>query len=68
MILSWVRTSRFGVDHRMYADAHETPCPTVTPPLTETGRLRLARCAVEGPLAAAASRRTFQVSPTTAGR
>jgi transposase len=43
-------------------------CPTAGAPLTETGRLRLARCVVDDhwPLRRAAER--LQVSPTTAGR
>ncbi|MBP2367545.1 hypothetical protein JOF36_003241 [Pseudonocardia parietis] len=43
-------------------------CPTVTPPLTPTGRLRLARCVVddEWPLRRAAE--LFQVAVTTAVR
>jgi transposase InsO family protein len=56
------------VDCEIYADSQEALMPHRNAPLTETGRLRLARCVVEEgwPLRRAAER--FQVSPTTAGR
>jgi hypothetical protein len=56
------------VDHHIYADALEVLVPHRNAPLTETGRLRLARCVVEQgwPLRRAAER--FQVSATTAQR
>jgi leucine-zipper of insertion element IS481 len=56
------------VDHHIYAEHQEVLMPHRNAPLTETGRLRLARCAVdEGwPLRRAAER--FQVSHTTAAR
>jgi transposase InsO family protein len=55
------------VDHHIYAD-QEALMPHRNAPLTETGRLRLARCVVEDgwPLRRAAER--FQVSHTTAAR
>jgi transposase InsO family protein len=66
--LDAVRASGFGVDHHIYADAQEALVPHRNAPLTETGRLRLARCIVEDgwPVRRAAER--FQVSHTTAYR
>jgi transposase InsO family protein len=56
------------VDHRIYAEFQEALMAHRNAPLTETGRLRLARCVVDDgwPLRRAAER--FQVSPTTAAR
>jgi transposase InsO family protein len=56
------------VDHHIYAEYREALMPHRNAPLTETGRLRLARCVVEDgwPVRRAAER--FQVSPTTASR
>jgi transposase InsO family protein len=56
------------VDHHIYAEPQEVLMPHRNAPLTETGRLRLARCVVEDgwPVRRAAER--FQVSPTTAAR
>jgi hypothetical protein len=56
------------VDHHIYADSQEALMPHRYAPLTETGRLRLARCVVEDgwPLRRAAER--FQVSHATAAR
>jgi transposase len=56
------------VDCEIYAQPQEAHMPHRNAPLTETGRLRLARCVVDDhwPLRRAAER--FQVSPTTAGR
>jgi transposase InsO family protein len=56
------------VDHHIYAEPQEVLMPHRNAPLTETGRLRLARCAVEDgwPVRRAAER--FQVSHTTAAR
>jgi transposase InsO family protein len=56
------------VDHHIYAERREALMPHRNAPLTETGRLRLARCVVEDgwPVRRAAER--FQVSPTTAAR
>jgi transposase InsO family protein len=62
-----VRAFRFGVDCDVYTN-REALVVHRNAPLTETGRLRLARCVVEDgwPLRRAAER--FQVSPTTAQR
>jgi transposase len=56
------------VDHHIYAESQEVLMPHRNAPLTETGRLRLARCVVEEgwPVRRAAER--FQISPTTAAR
>jgi transposase InsO family protein len=56
------------VDHHIYAEPQEVLMPHRNAPLTETGRLRLARCVVEEgwPVRRAAER--FHVSPTTAAR
>jgi transposase InsO family protein len=56
------------VDHHIYADSQEALMVHRNAPLSETGRLRLARCVVEDgwPLRRAAER--FQVSHTTAAR
>jgi transposase InsO family protein len=56
------------VDHHIYADYREALMSHRNAPLTETGRLRLARCIVEDgwPVRRAAER--FQVSHTTAAR
>jgi transposase InsO family protein len=56
------------VDHHIYAEPQEVLVPHRNAPLSETGRLRLARCVVDDrwPLRRAAER--FQVSPTTAAR
>jgi hypothetical protein len=56
------------VDHHIYAEQQEALMPHRNAPLTETGRLRLARCVVEDgwPLRRAAER--FQVSHATAAR
>jgi transposase InsO family protein len=56
------------VDHHIYAEQQEALMPHRNAPLTETGRLRLARCVVEDrwPVRRAAER--FQVSHTTAAR
>jgi transposase InsO family protein len=62
-----VRAFLFGVDCDVYT-SRKALVPHRNAPLTETGRLRLARCVVEDgwPLRRAAER--FQVSPTTAQR
>jgi transposase len=62
-----VRAFRFGVDCDVYTNRKALVVHR-NAPLTETGRLRLARCVVEDgwPLRRAAER--FQVSPTTAQR
>jgi len=62
-----VRAFRFGVDCDVYTN-RKALVPHRNAPLTETGRLRLARCVVDDgwPLRRAAER--FQVSPTTAQR
>jgi len=62
-----VRAFRFGVDCDVYTN-RKALVPHRNAPLTETGRLRLARCVVEDgwPLRRAAER--FQVSPSTAQR
>jgi transposase InsO family protein len=56
------------VDHHIYAEHREALMPHRNAPLTETGRLRLARCVVDDgwPVRRAAER--FQVSHTTAAR
>jgi transposase InsO family protein len=56
------------VDHHIYAKPREALMSHRNAPLTETGRLRLARCVIEEgwPVRRAAER--FQVSPTTASR
>jgi transposase InsO family protein len=56
------------VDHHIYAEHQEALMPHRNAPLTETGRLRLARCVVQDgwPVRRAAQR--FQVSHTTAAR
>jgi transposase InsO family protein len=56
------------VDHHIYAEQQEALMPHRNAPLTETGRLRLARCVVDDrwPIRRAAER--FQVSHTTAAR
>jgi transposase InsO family protein len=56
------------VDHHIYAEQWEALMPHRNAPLTETGRLRLARSVVEDgwPVRRAAER--FQVSHTTAAR
>ena len=56
------------MDHHIYAESREALMTHRNAPLTETGRLRLARCVVEQgwPLRRAAER--FQVSPATAAR
>ena len=63
-----VRTSGFGVDHHNLHQSREVLMVHRNAPLTETGRLRLARCVVDDgwPLRRAAER--FQVSLTTAER
>src|SRR6201991_647335 len=69
MILKQERTSGFGVDHHEHTpNAGRSSLVHRNAPLTETGRLRLARCVVEDgwPVRRAAER--FQVSPTTAAR
>lgn len=62
-----MRAFRFGVDCDVYTN-RKALVPHRNAPLTETGRMRLARCVVEDgwPLRRAAER--FQVSPTTAQR
>ena len=62
-----MRAFRFGVDCDVYTN-RKALVPHRNAPLTETGRLRLARCVVDDgwPLRRAAER--FQVSPTTAQR
>ncbi len=62
-----MRAFRFGVDCDVNTDRKALVVHR-NAPLTETGRLRLARCVVEDgwPLRRAAER--FQVSPTTAQR
>jgi transposase InsO family protein len=68
MILEWGRTSGFGVDCDIYPNQPEVLVPHRNAPLTETGRLRLARCVVDEhwPLRRAAQR--FQVSVSCAQR
>ena len=68
MIVKYGRASGFGVDCDIYTDDQKALMPHRNAPLTETGRLRLARCVVDDgwPLRRAAER--FQVSPTTAKR
>jgi hypothetical protein len=63
-----VRAFWLGVDCDIYPGARKALMPHRNAPLTETGRLRLARCVVDDgwPLRRAAER--FQVSPTTAKR
>jgi transposase InsO family protein len=63
-----MRTSGFGVDHHNLHRTQEVLVVHRNAPLSETGRLRLARCVVDDgwPLRRAAER--FQVSPTTAAR
>jgi transposase InsO family protein len=63
-----VRAFWLGVDCDIYPATRKALMPHRNAPLTETGRLRLARCVVEDgwPLRRAAER--FQVSPTTAKR
>lgn len=56
------------MDHHIYTSPREALMPHRNAPLTETGRLRLARCVLEDgwPVRRAAER--FQVSHTTAAR
>jgi transposase InsO family protein len=56
------------VDHHIYAESQEVLMAHRNAPLSETGRLRLARCVAEDgwPVRRAAER--FQVAPTTAAR
>jgi transposase InsO family protein len=64
-----MRTSGFGADHHnLHQSLREVFVVHRNAPLSETGRLRLARCVVENgwPLRRAAAR--FQVSHTTAAR
>jgi transposase InsO family protein len=68
MILDWGRASGFGVDCDVDIEPPEALVSHRNAPLSETGRLRLARCVVDQgwPLRRAAQR--FQVAVTTAKR
>jgi transposase len=62
-----VRAFRFGVDCDVCTDRRAL-VPHRNAPLTETGRLRLARCVVEDGWTLRRAAERFQVSPTTAQR
>jgi transposase InsO family protein len=62
-----VRAFRFGVDCDVYTN-RKALVPHRNAPLTETGRLRLARCVVEDGWTLRRAAERFQVSPTTAQR
>lgn len=62
-----MRAFRFGVDCDVYTN-RKALVPHRNAPLTETGRLRLARCVVEDGWTLRRAAERFQVSPTTARR
>ena len=62
-----MRAFRFGVDCDVYTN-RKALVPHRNAPLTETGRLRLARCVVEDGWTLRRAAERFQVSPTTAQR
>jgi transposase len=56
------------VDHHIFTDEREVLVSHRNAPLSETGRLRLARCVVEDGWSYRRAAERFQVCPTTARR
>ncbi len=68
VILKWVRAFWPGVDCDICTSNRKALVPHRNAPLTETGRLRLARCVVDDNWSLRRAAERFQVSPTTAQR